>query len=150
MTTTEDSRLVDTSVIVRNHQPVVFGRLEALLERNNLWTCRIIDLEFAYSSRSRDLSVALLERRALPTAPITQETMDRALTIMGLLATKGRHRHAQGTDCIIAATAEMHGLTLLHYDRDFDYIADVTNISAEWVAPPGTLDKPTDREERTR
>ena len=46
----------------------------------------------------------------------------------------------KGPDCIIAAAAEMRGLTLLHYDRDFDYIAEVTNLSTEWIAPPGSLD----------
>jgi hypothetical protein len=32
---------------------------------------------------------------------------------------------------IIAATAELAGLTVLHFDKDFDVIADVTGQSLE-------------------
>jgi predicted nucleic acid-binding protein len=138
---TERRRLVDTSVLLRSHQPEVFERLQALEAENKLWTCRMVDLQYVYSRRGRDVAATVRERHALPTAAITPETMDRSLEIMGLLASKGRHRHAKDTDCIIAAAAEMHGLSLLHYDRDFDYIAEVTNLSTEWIAPPGSLDR---------
>lgn len=137
----ERRHLVDTSVLVRSHQPEVFARLQALDAENKLWTCRMVDLEYVYSRRARDVAATLRERHALPTAAITQETMDRALEIMSDLATRGRHRHVQGPDCIIAAAAEMRGLTLLHYDRDFDYIAEVTDLRTEWIAPPGSLDR---------
>lgn len=139
----ERRQLVDTSVLLRSHQPEVFERLQALDAENKLWTCRMVDLEYVYTRRARDVTATIRERLALPTATITSETMDRAIEIMELLATEGRHRHAPGTDCIIAASAEMHGLSVLHYDRDFDYIAEVTNLGAEWVAPPGSLDEPT-------
>jgi predicted nucleic acid-binding protein len=34
-------------------------------------------------------------------------------------------------DLLIAATAELHGLTVLHVDKDFELIADVTGQSVE-------------------
>jgi predicted nucleic acid-binding protein len=40
----------------------------------------------------------------------------------------------------MAATAEHAGLTVLHYDSDYDRIRQVTGQPPEWVAPPGTLD----------
>ena len=42
-------------------------------------------------------------------------------------------------DLIIAATAEEHGATVLHYDADYDRIAAVTGQPVEWVAPRGSL-----------
>jgi predicted nucleic acid-binding protein len=39
-------------------------------------------------------------------------------------------------DLIIAATAELAGLTVLHRDKDFDLIASVTGQPAEWLSTP--------------
>ncbi|MET9515408.1 hypothetical protein [Streptomyces sp. NPDC002994] len=38
---------------------------------------------------------------------------------------------------LIAATAERHGVAVLHCDGDFDTIAAVTGQPPEWVVPPG-------------
>jgi predicted nucleic acid-binding protein len=38
-----------------------------------------------------------------------------------------------------AATAELRGLTVLHYDKDFETIASVTGQPTQWLAPPGSL-----------
>lgn len=35
-------------------------------------------------------------------------------------------------DLVVAATAELHGLTLLHHDRDFDVVAGVTGQPLRW------------------
>ena len=50
------------------------------------------------------------------------------------------HRHARVGDCIIAASAMQAGISVLHYDRDFERIAEVVGLEAEWVAPAGSLD----------
>jgi predicted nucleic acid-binding protein len=36
---------------------------------------------------------------------------------------------------LIAATAELFGLTLLHHDRDFAAIAGVTGRALRWYGP---------------
>ncbi|GMV07607.1 MAG: hypothetical protein AMXMBFR53_38820 [Gemmatimonadota bacterium] len=38
------------------------------------------------------------------------------------------------------AAAEAAGLTVLHYDADFDRIGEVTRQPTEWVVPRGTVD----------
>jgi predicted nucleic acid-binding protein len=38
-------------------------------------------------------------------------------------------------DCLIAASAILNGIELLHADRDFDYIADITNLQARNINP---------------
>jgi len=42
-------------------------------------------------------------------------------------------------DLLIAATAERHGATVLHNDKDYDLIAEVTGQPAEWVVPRGSV-----------
>ena len=39
---------------------------------------------------------------------------------------------------IIAATAAEHGLTVLHYDSDYERLAEVAGINHEWVAVRGS------------
>jgi hypothetical protein len=136
----ERRQLVDTSVLARGHQPVVADRLEALRMEGKLWTCLMIDLEFVYSVPAREAAEAFEERRILPECPVTDQTMYRALEIMRDLAAAGKHRHANAADCVIAASAQLAGLSVLHYDHDFDAIAEVANVDTEWIAPPGSLD----------
>jgi len=46
---------------------------------------------------------------------------------------------AKIADLLIASAAEAGGLVVLHYDQDFDIIADVTGQSTEWIVPAGTV-----------
>ncbi len=131
--------LVDTSVLARARQDIVGERLEHLARSGALWTCRLVDLEVGYASRARDVAAVIAERRALPAAPITPAIMDRAVHVGGLLAGAGRHRGAKPADLVIAAAAEAAGLTVLHYDADYQRIARVTRQPTEWVAPAGSL-----------
>ena len=56
------------------------------------------------------------------------------------LADRGHHRAAPLPDLIIAAVAEDHGLSVLHYNADFELIAAVTGQSVQWVVPRGSAD----------
>ncbi|GAB4002197.1 hypothetical protein GCM10029992_39750 [Glycomyces albus] len=53
---------------------------------------------------------------------------------------RSEHRTVKLPDLIIAAAAERHRVTVLHYDKDFDRIAKITGQSCEWVVPPGEAD----------
>lgn len=132
--------LVDTSALGRAHQDEVGTRLEELARHGQMWTCRLIDLEVVYGSRARDVADVLEERRALPSAPIDGSVMDRAVQVAARLARTGQHRGAKPVDLVVAAAAEAAGLSILHYDGDYDRIAAVTNQPTEWIAPAGTLD----------
>lgn len=52
---------------------------------------------------------------------------------------RGQHRSAGAVDLLVAATAELNTLTLVHYDRDFDQIAKATGQPAVWLAPAGSI-----------
>ncbi len=137
---TDRNYLVDTSVLGRAAQDPVGDRLIELVRYGQMWTCRMIDLEVLYGSRSRDVLEVINERTALPSAPITETVMTRAVHVAGRLAASGQHRGAKPVDLVIAATAESAGLVVLHYDNDYDRIGRVTNQPTQWIAPAESLD----------
>ena len=57
---------------------------------------------------------------------------------MKLLAVRGQRRAPSIADLFVAAVARTHQATVLHYDKDFELIADVTGQRHEWVIPRGT------------
>ena len=79
-----------------------------------------------------------MERGALPTLPLTETVASRALDVQHLLARRGQHR-VPVPDLLIAATAEVNGVAVIHYDADYDRIARVTGQPAEWVVPRGSI-----------
>jgi predicted nucleic acid-binding protein len=68
---------------------------------------------------------------AMPIEYLTPAIEDRAVEVLGLLADRGQHRAPSIPDLIIAATAELSGGTVLHLDKDFDVIAEITGQSLE-------------------
>jgi predicted nucleic acid-binding protein len=116
--------------------------VEPLIMNGSLATCAAIDLEVLFSVRSgaeHRAKRADLELR-FGQVPIERQVLDRAIDVQGLLADRGQHRGANVIDLIVAATAERAGLTVLHYDSDFDLIASVTNQATQWVVPRGSVD----------
>ncbi len=55
----------------------------------------------------------------------------RAVAVQGVLARRGQHRAPSVPDLLIAAAAELAGLTVLHLDKDFELIAEVTGQPVE-------------------
>lgn len=73
----------------------------------------------------------------MPWLRLTEAVAARALDIQRHLAGIGQHRRPI-PDLLVAATALEHDATVLHYDRDFDLIAEATRLSARWIIPAGT------------
>lgn len=133
--------LGDTSAVARVSKPSIGGRLRPLLEAGLVARCSITDLEAGVSARSgRDWSRTRSARSSWPQAPIDQTVLDRAKDVQGELAQRGLHRTVKLGGLVIAAAGERAGLVVLHYDRDFDRIAEVTGQPVEWVVAPGTAD----------
>lgn len=136
--------LIDTSVVSRLDQQPVRTRIAAIGARN-IHACAPVLLEVGYTARGvadyREIMATL--RRAFRFVAPSPWASERALEVQSALAELGQHRSARLPDLLIAATAEQIGATVLHYDRDFDTIANITAQPCEWVAKPGTLDTPT-------
>jgi hypothetical protein len=78
-------------------------------------------------------------RSAWPFVSMDQSTLDRAVAVQDELAALSRQRGAKIADLLIAAAAEAAGLVVLHYDHDFDVIAQITGQPVEWIVPAGTV-----------
>jgi predicted nucleic acid-binding protein len=70
----------------------------------------------------------------LPTEYLTPRIEDRALELQSLLADQGQHRAPSIPDLVIAATAELAELTVLHLDKDSELIAETTGQPTERLA----------------
>jgi predicted nucleic acid-binding protein len=133
--------LADTSVFVlQSRHSQVRRRFELLLAEGRLAGCQMIALEYlnnAPDPKSYEIVWAALHGHRW--IDVTTQAMDRALVVHRRLAETSQHRHFRLPDLIIAATAELHGATVLHYDADYDRIAAVTGQPTEWVVPRGSL-----------
>lgn len=132
--------LVDKSALARMTHERVRERLAPVIEAGDAATCSIVDLEVLFSARNHEEHERIRARRLLAyeRIPLTQDIFDRTVEVQGALARRGHHR-LPIPDLLVAATAESAGLTVLHYDADFERIAEVTHQPTEWVVPRGTL-----------
>jgi len=101
--------------------------------------CHMTAMEICYSARNlADLEALLAGQRALEWLPVTEAAMDRALEVQRLLAAHTGNGHRRPIpDLITAATAEMHGAEVLHVDRDYEMIAEVTGQPMRRLFEPG-------------
>lgn len=133
--------LLDNSAWARRGHSLVRERLAGLIEEGNLAVCLPFLLEAGYSARTGDGHRRLVaDLTALPRIEIDGDTEELAIEAQGWLARTGHHR-LPPSDLIIAACAHRAHAGVLHYDRDFDLIAQHTELDfvSEWLAPPGSL-----------
>ncbi|MBM3677639.1 MAG: PIN domain nuclease [Actinobacteria bacterium] len=133
--------LADTSAWARcSLEPVEAVWIERV-DGDMIAICSPVRLELGVSARSRsDWEMLMDEMDSMPSVTLDPPVCRRSEEVQGLLASTGQHRGPRPMDLLIAAIAEAHDLTLLHYDRHFDLIAEVTGQPMEWLAPRGTLD----------
>ena len=134
--------LADTSALSRLDRSAVDAALSPLIEAGQVATCGMIALEVLYSARSPDDYVRRQRqlRDGFEQLAMSDEVWQRALEVQAALATRSAHRGAALPDLLIAATAEQHSVTVLHYDHEYDLIASVTGQEVRWVVARGTAD----------
>jgi hypothetical protein len=128
--------LADKSALVRLAASPDAAEWANRIQRGLVLITTVTRLEVGYSARSGSDLRAGLRRppiSAMPVEYLTPVIEDRAVEVLGLLADRGQHRAPSIPDLLIAATAELAGLTVLHCDKDFDLIAGVTGQAAEWL-----------------
>ncbi len=133
--------LVDTSVLARVAVPAVSLALTPRLQSGLVGVCLATELEVGYSAQS---TAHYAKQRAsllgqLLAVPMPFRAEQRAREVQAELVARGHHRSAGVADLMVAAIAEIEGLTVLHYDTDFDTIAAVTGQRVEWIVPRGSL-----------
>ncbi|MEL4359065.1 MULTISPECIES: PIN domain nuclease [unclassified Luteococcus] len=99
------------------------------IERGLVRVCGVTLLEIGVSARN-EVDHRDIQRfgpvAGMPVEYLSPQVEDRAFEVQGLLAGRGQHRAPSLPDLLIAATAELRGLTVLHCDKDFDLIREVT------------------------
>lgn len=126
--------LIDKSALVRLGNSPDAAEWASRIERGLVRITTMTRLEVGYSART-----AVEARSVFATPPIsmmpveylTPAIEDRALEVQLLLANTGQHRAPSIPDLIIAATAELAGLRVLHLDKDFELIAQLTGQASE-------------------
>jgi predicted nucleic acid-binding protein len=138
--------LADTSAWAhaqrRKAPPELRELFSRLLVGGAVATCGPVKWELLHSTNNAaEFRARRADLDALQHAALDEAEWCRALDVCQGLAEQGSalHRAVKLPDLLIAAAAERAGLTVLHYDKDFDLIAGVTGQRAEWVAPQGSL-----------
>ena len=139
--------LLDTSVWARLRDGRLTGRtadrLYARLERGELAISEPLLLEMRYSARDgRDFALLAEELDALPLLELDRTAIRRSLDAQAQLAAQPDVSHrVKPIDLLVAAVAERHAAAVLHYDADYDLLAERTDLAFEsvWAAKRGSI-----------
>lgn len=135
------SYLADTSALVRLRRPTVAAVLAPLVEAGLVATCGVIEFELGWATRTgAEFDRLRADRdRGYEWLATHDEDWRRALEVQGALWRAGQARAVGFPDLLVAAVAERERVTILHYDSDYELIADVTGQPVRWVVPRGTV-----------
>lgn len=126
--------LIDKSALVRLHKAADPTEWTSRIDRGLLRISTVTRLEVGYSARTGiDHRMLLTEPpiSSMPVEYLTPKIEDRAVEMQLALAERGHHRAPSIPDLLIAATAELTDSILLHLDKDFDLIAELTGQATE-------------------
>ena len=134
------THLLDTSIVRRLGRPEVRAVIDPLAHAGRIGRAGITDLEVGYGSRNaQEWDQDMADLSVFELVETTGDHLRRARQVQRLLASRSQ-RGRKIPDLLIAAAAEEAELTLLHYDNDFQLIADVTGQICQWVVPAGSID----------
>lgn len=126
--------LIDKSALVRLGDCQDSSQWAERIERGRVRITTVTLLEVGYSARSAhdmgdqfDLPPVSL----MPVEYLTPAAEKRSVEVLRALAGHGQHRAPSIPDLLIAAAAECAQLTILHVDKDFELIVEVTGQPAE-------------------
>jgi predicted nucleic acid-binding protein len=127
--------LVDTSAWARYPCREVAARLDELGAAGVLETCGLVELHLLGTTRDTGsyLTTAGLRRQAFAVLDMSEADVRRALEVQALLA-QSEEFGVPWVALLIAAVAERHGVAVLHANRWFDVIAQITGQPIEWAA----------------
>lgn len=126
--------LIDTSAYVRLAHTSDAETWAERIDRGLVRISTVTRLELGYAARTAAHWRSEMEgplMAAMPVQYLTPGIEDRAVEVQGLLAGRGHHRAPSLSDLLVAAAAELSDLTVLHLDKDFELIADITGQPVE-------------------
>ena len=126
--------LIDTSALARLGAARDAEEWAVRISRGLVRVSTVTRLEIGFSARSGEALRRAMTNppvSAMPVEHLTPAIEDRACEVQQILADRGHHRAPSIPDLIVAATAELAGLTVLHVDKDFPLIAAITGQPLE-------------------
>jgi predicted nucleic acid-binding protein len=126
---TDQRWLIDKSALIRLPvcaEPDVWHNR---IQRGLVHLSTMTRLQIGVSCRTGDIARSQLREPPVSRMPLEYlipRIQDRAVQVQTLLADRRQHRGPSIPDLILAATAELAGLTILHVDKDFDLITAIT------------------------
>ena len=127
--------LVDTSVWIEVFRRSSRFKLESVVDFDDVVTCLPVIQEVLQGFK--DESAFQLARDAMYSLPVIESPLGRPVIDQAV----GLYRSARragitvrsGVDCLIAACALRHGLSVMHRDRDFDKLARISPLDSRFV-----------------
>ncbi len=126
--------LIDKSALIRLDSAADTAEWASRIDRGLVRISTVTRLEVGYSARTATDHRTLLTEPPISSMPVehlTPKIEDRAVDLQLALAERGHHRAPSIPDLLIAATAELADLTVLHLDKDFELIAELTGQPTE-------------------
>lgn len=128
------SYLLDKSALAPQLGAEARQRIDGLRSAGRVVLCQVTVLEVLYSARNgQDWQNGLTQLSQDAVADTGPAAWARAVQVQGLLARRGQHRAPSIPDLLVAATAEIESLIVLHNDKDFELIAAVTGQPVERI-----------------
>ncbi|HKT02882.1 MAG TPA: PIN domain nuclease [Rugosimonospora sp.] len=130
--------LVDKSAWEQLRYPAARASFARLAQQGAIATCPVIAAEMLFSARNHErLQMRRRQLETLVWLESNEHAAERMLGVQQDLAKRGQHRSVGVVDLLVAATAEANWATVLHYDSDFERIAEITGQPHEWIVPRG-------------
>jgi predicted nucleic acid-binding protein len=132
---------VDTSAWFRAHHPKVREPWKRALLADRLRLLPLVRLEILLTARDGSIFDQLAEElSAWRPAPLTAAVLGAAQDAMRTLAHRSAGVHRLPiVDYLAAAAAQEIGGAMLHYDGDYDTLAEIMDFDSIWLAPAGSL-----------
>jgi predicted nucleic acid-binding protein len=133
--------LIDTSAFARARHPTIREQWWRAISADRLRIAPATQLEILLSARNGKIFDELAEelstlRSASLTATIARAAQDAMRTFAH--RSDGAQR-IPIVDYLTAASAQETGSAVLHYDHDYDTLAEVMEFESVWLAPPGSI-----------
>jgi predicted nucleic acid-binding protein len=129
--------LVDTSVWIEVFRKPSRLQLESVADLDEIVTCLPVIQEVLQGFQDeRSFRVAREAMFAFPVveSPLKSEVFEEAVQLYRSARRSGM-KIRSGVDCLIAACAIRHGLPILHQDRDFSLLSQVSPLAERSITP---------------
>lgn len=133
--------IVDTSAWARVGHPSVRAAWAEALASGRVRVSPVGRMEILLRARDgADFDTLSEQLSILRPAPLSATVLRAADEAMRALAHRSHGAHRLPiVDYMLAAAAQETGAAVLHYDHDYDTLADVMEFESVWLAPPGSM-----------